>query len=193
MKNTSIILLCSLIPIVIASGAECEDSAVGGTLRIAAETLFGGAGGMAAVYALYSLDIGSARPTQDNYIRSRLIPDYAAMALGSTVGVYLIGIIDNETGSFMEETESFLSTFGSSVLGLLVFGGCILINGRPINVSGDFDSYSCCLAPGGLFSALTGAVIGFNVTRDLILGDESGGRMASTAPSIRLDMVRMRF
>ena len=127
----------------------------------------------------------------------RLVVDYAALALGSTTGVYLVGILGNERGSLPEEIASFSSTLGISALSaLLVFSGWVFLDMHS-DLSGygdaEMDPWGCCTVPLNWTVVAIGAVVGFNLTRGYIISNNSGKAAKQAAPAARFDLIKFRF
>jgi hypothetical protein len=201
VKPFAFILVCFSALAIAPSKAESGDSVLVGTLRITGETVVGAASGLALTAAMEksSLFKGGANPYKDERgdFMINLAVDYTAMALGSTIGVYLIGIIGSETGTLLQEVESFGSTFGISALSsLLFFSGCVLpdmLSGFRGYGSFEMDPWGCCTVPLSWGVITIGAVIGFNLTRDYIVTDDSGNHKDQHTPSISMSLVKMRF
>ena len=102
-----------------------------------------------------------------------LIGGGAGLTLGSTIGVYVVGNMGNETGDFP-------ATWNGSVVGaILGGGGATLIS----------DSRKS-MAIGVLIGSSIGATIAFNLTRER---EPSATSESPAAPPIYLNLVRVRF
>lgn len=202
VKPFAFIILCfSALGIAPTKEAESGDSALVGTLRITGETVVGAASGLALTAAMEKSNLfrGGANPYKDERgdFMINLAVDYTGMALGSTIGVYLIGIIGSKTGTLLQEIESLGATFGISTLSsLLFFSGCVLpdmLSGFRGYGSFEMDPWGCCTVPLSWGVITIGAVIGFNLTRDYIVTDDSGKHKDQHAASISMNLARMRF
>lgn len=203
-KPVIISAFCFIILITTAFEAKCEDSVLVGTLRVAGETLVGAGGGLALSGGATYLMGDSADPYNQwqkgerAEFLARLMTEDVAIAIGSSIGVYLIGVIGKDTGTFSEELRSFGATFGISVLSaLLFFSGCIF----PDMLS-DFDDYGryyemdpwgFCVVPMNWGIISIGAVIGFNATRGYIISGDSEGESAKSAPAFCVGLIRGAF
>jgi hypothetical protein len=202
------VILCLVSLVAVSSKVEGKDSALVGTMRIAGETLVGAAGGTAFAIAVDRCYLfkGGANPYQEwrkgkkGEFIGNLAADYTATALGSSIGVYLVGVIGNETGSFLEEIGSFGATFGISALSaMLFFTGCVFPDMRSDfrgYGSADMDPWMCCIVPSSWGFITIGAVIGFNATRNLIVSGESEeqeGQKGQAAPALCLNLMKVRF
>jgi len=144
-------------------------------VRIAGELLAGGVGGiLGGVGGCLISIIGAEEDSEYSGLHTAFYLAPTGYTLGNAIGVYLVGNIGNETGSF-------LATLGGSILGLGVgIVVCVL--------SDDFFSDQEPAA----FSTLVAspsicATIGFNLTRRY-----NSQPTIRTAP-IRLDLVKVRF
>ncbi len=95
--------------------------------------------------------------------------------LGSSIGVYLVGNIGNETGDF-------LATLGGGILGGLA--GIFIFTA----IIKDLDNGAVVLVGPPI-----GATIGFNLTRRYKSPPASDSQMSPAAPPIYFNLVRVRF
>ena len=120
MKSRAFIaaLLCLAFLIM----GETESAAVS-TVRIVGEFLAGGACGIAGVYGtgwlVYLLKSWYGDPDSDNLDSWYYGTAVCSSVLSSSIGVYLVGTIGDETGSF-------LATLAGAALGSLLPNGCCL-------------------------------------------------------------------
>ncbi len=144
-------------------------------IRITGEILAGGVGGIligvggcliGAEYEKYKYGEGEYRG-----LWSALFVAPIGYTLGNAIGVYLVGNIGDETGSF-------LATLGGSILGLGV-GVVLALSADSFNERAAFPTF--------VASSSICATIGFNLTRRY-----NSPPATRTAP-IRLDLVKVRF
>ena len=192
-KKVVVVLLC-LVSLMISNARvagdiiveeQVHDIRVG--VRVAGEILAGvaggavvGGGGGLAMYKL-GVDLWDVQLNPLPYVGI-----LSGIALGSSVGVYLIGNIGDETGSFP-------ATLAGGALGaLIVGGGCLwlALSGTP---SSDGDPPELAAFPGvvlSFVSAPIGAYIGFNKTRRYKSPSTSDSH---AAPPIYFNLLRVRF
>ena len=155
---------------------------------IAGEVLAGGLGGIAGgcVGALvgselvYQLVTGKT-PYEFSGLLYGLGGFYIGYPLGSVIGVYLMGNIGDESGSF-------LATLGGSYIGELVGTAVLVWYFRRAKDS----NMKWVIAP-ALLAAPVAATIAFNLTRKYKSSADSGGGKQSAAPAIYLNLLKMRF
>lgn len=110
----------------------------------------------------------------------------AVFALGSSTGVYVVGIIGDETGSF-------LATLAGAAVGAVLPNGCCLglyIRGKSVEAD---EPAGAALGMGfaaSLIFAPIAAMIGFNRTRRY---ESSSALDSHAAPSIYFDLLKVRF
>ncbi|MBI1927859.1 HEAT repeat domain-containing protein [Candidatus Poribacteria bacterium] len=152
--------------------------------RIAGEIAVGAGGGLIGLLA------GARIGQSSGYgIGIAIVGTITGFTLGCSLGVYLVGNIGNETGSF-------LATWGGSILGgVPAYFGVVIGYGA---VAGDGDVPDWAPLVGlGMLSQSTGATIGFNLTRRyespptagnaLLNFDEGQVRLAVPTILFRLD------
>ncbi len=147
-------------------------------VRVAGELLAGGIGGLAGFAPPLILCIGAE--TSEGLWPAYCLP--VTYPLFTTAGVYLVGCIGDETGSF-------LATLAGSSLGA-VAGIIVFVGGLEVFESDTLLPY-IVLTTSLLPSA--GAVIGFNLSRKYNSHADSGTEMNSCAPPIYFNLVRGRF
>jgi len=100
--------------------------------------------------------------------------------LANTLGVYLVGNIGDESGSF-------LATLAGSYIGELV-GGLLFL--QVMGSEGDVH-WLHIIKP--FLAAPIGATIAFNLTRKYKSSANSNSQTSRAAPAFRLDLVKMKF
>ena len=149
-------------------------------VRIGGEIVAGSAAGLAGG-VLPALMIERMYPPPPNATEILGPSGYAMLValagypLGSATGVYLVGGIGNETGSF------FAALAGAFLGELVSLGTADWFSSRVLSLS--------VLVLG----APVGATIGFNLTRKYGSSANSNSQMNKAAPSMRLNLLRLRF
>jgi len=147
--------------------AETNDT---NNIKIVGEILAGGLGGLAGVVVpLAVIDFPSSKAEVLGY---DFLTVFCTYPIGSAIGVYLVGSIGNETGSFA-------ATLGGSLLGEVA--GIMILEWYSEYVRSWYTLVPIFLA------APIGATIGFNRTRKYT------SPSATKAAPIRFDLVKVRF
>ncbi len=166
----AVALLALTFGFAITAYAQAGEKPPLSAMRITGEALAGGVGEL-AVYL-----IGESVEPQigQGSVLAWLISTPVACA----TGVYLVGNMRDETGSF-------LATLAGGILGWIagIAGDAFLWE------SGHRLSATIVLAA----SSPIGAIIGFNLTRKYESSANSDSQMHKAAPSIRLNLLRLRF
>lgn len=152
--------------------------------KIIGEFLAGGLGGIAGMfggcglgYAWGSTKMDEQPWEEDPRACLGVTGGLVGIPIGSAIGVYLVGTIGDEKGSFG-------ATFGGSVLGGIVGSiGSIIAGGYS-----KLDYPPALIVPVMLGTAI-GATIAFNLTSER----ESSAASTNAAPPIYLDLVKVRF
>lgn len=153
--------------------------------RIAGEIVVGELGGMVGgcVGALVGIDfayrlVTGKKPEEFGGILYGIGGFYVGYPIGSVLGVYLVGNIGDESGSFL------------AALGGGCIGGIIGVVALEWAIRTDFSWYKVFPA---LLSAPVAATIAFNLTRKYQSSADSDHGGQSAAPSFYLNLLRMRF
>jgi hypothetical protein len=158
------------------SDSQSESKPPLNALRVCGEITAGSAGGLALLLlptplvdlSLKNTDAGVAMALGYLYLLSALAVTYP---LGIATGVYLIGSVGDESGSFW-------AALGGSYIGGLAGAGILL--------GGDFDRDAFVPA---LLMAPIAATIAFNITRKR----EKSSASAAPPISFRVNLARMKF
>ncbi len=159
-------------------------------LRIGGEILAGGAGGLAGG-VLLPLMIERADPPPPNATEilgssgCAIIVALAASPVCAATGVYLVGGIGNETGSFL---ATLAGAYLGGFVGLVVAESLPSVHVRLLWL--DFGALPVSVLALG---APIGATIGFNLTRKYESSGNSDNSMGSVAAPIYLSLLRVRF
>lgn len=152
-------------------------------IRIGGEFLAGGVAGITAALApvpvMYKIfrDKEAEGASVGIYLGCTLAITYP---LGNALGVYLVGNIGDESGSF-------LATLAGSYIGELV--GAVLFM-QVMGSEGDMH-WLHVIKP--FLAAPIGATIAFNLTRKYKSSANSNGGPSRAAPAFRLDLMKMKF
>jgi len=141
--------------------------------RIAGEILVGGIGGTAGV--LVPISWGHSKSTNDEFgcyfFMSGCIVSIT-YPLASAIGVYLVGNIGDESGSFF---ATLAGSFLGGLVGMITWAWSL-----------EHEDWQTVIP--GFFAAPLGATIGFNLTRKY-----NKLPSANKSAPIRIDLLKVRF
>ena len=176
------VILIAIVLFVFLSGIAGAEKPPLNNGRITGEILAGGTGAFAlgALGGYIGLELDWGEDLDFLFPESSAIGIFAGCTLGSAVGVYIVGNIGNETGSF-------LATLGGSIVGMLAGLGSGLLDEEDLSI----------------FTILAGphvfATIAFNMTRRYdsppklatALINFKDGQMSFAAPCMQLQFARL--